>query len=77
MLIFGFFVAGAFGLAGALAAAGFAAFGLVGAFGLATAFGLGVDSTTAEAAVGSGPNFTCSDSGTYGIGVVAAGSGTL
>jgi hypothetical protein len=77
MLIFGFFVVAAFGLADALAAAGFAAFGLAGALGFATAFGLGVDSTTAGADVGSGPNFTSGGSGTYGIGVVAAGSGTL
>jgi len=68
MLILGFFITGAFGLACALAAAGFAAFGLAGALGFATAFGLGVVSSTTGAD---------STTGTNGIGIVAAGSGTL
>jgi hypothetical protein len=65
-LIFGFVVrAAAFGLAGVLAGALAGAFGFAAAFGLAGAF-TGASATTGAVA-----------STTNGIGVVAAGSGTL
>jgi hypothetical protein len=69
MLILGFF--GALGFAGAFSATGFATLGLAGAFLAGAAL------ATTGATVGSGSNFTSGGSGTYGIGVVAAGSGTL